>query len=178
MAYPTDAQINAAVPAAGTPSRALTNAVLKSLRDALPTGNAREVAVFNGTTGEIESGPLTADMWSDFPDGAPTTGLWLAAFIPAAPELLGFAQAGVFPEDNTVPVRTVENGPFTGGRLKASPAMDPEDCVTLAQALVRTIAAPTAADSEGVRGEFFVDTDYLYICTALNTWVRFATTAW
>lgn len=33
------------------------------------------------------------------------------------------------PEAGTIPVRSEVNGEFTGGRLKASQATDPDDCV-------------------------------------------------
>lgn len=90
----------------------------------------------------------------------------------------GFGEVTTFPEENTIPIRTSENGPFTGGRLKAAPAMDPEDCITMVQGLVRALAAPATSNSGGIMGEFFVDADYFYICTAPDTWLRIATTAW
>lgn len=109
MTYPTLAEIDAAVPIAGTPDRGRTNAVLRALASALP-------------------------------------------------------EPAVFPEENTVPVRTTANGPYTAGGLKATAAMDPEDCVIYAQAVRTVSAAPTA--------------DFMYFCIALNTWVRSATTSW
>lgn len=80
--------------------------------------------------------------------------------------------------DSTVPLRTFENDPFTGGRIKASPGMDPDDCVTMVQALTRTLAAPSLATSPGVMGEFFVDASYLYICLSSGSWVRFSVAGW
>lgn len=75
MAYPTPAQIDAAVPVDGTPSRSLTNAALKNIVGA-------------------------------------------ASYLPA---------------DGSVPTRSVANADFSGGRLKATPATDPDDCVTKVQ---------------------------------------------
>lgn len=46
MAYPTPAQIDAAIPVAGTPSRALTNQLLRDLVASLPTGTATQLATF------------------------------------------------------------------------------------------------------------------------------------
>lgn len=37
------------------------------------------------------------------------------------------------PESGTVPLRSEENENFTGGRIKASPGTDPDDCVTVVQ---------------------------------------------
>lgn len=178
MAYPTNTEIDAAVPVAGTPDRARTNAVLRALAAALPSGNSRQIVAFEPETGEMVPALFTADQWSEFPGGAPTEGIWLAAYIPGSAEVMGFAAAAVFPEENTVPVRTSENGPYTAGRLKAAAAMDPEDCVIYAQAVRTVPAAPTAADSPGEMGDFYAAPDFLYFCTAPNTWVRSATTPW
>lgn len=133
MTYPTSAQIEAAVPAAGEPVRSLTQAVLKDMAASLPLGTTRQIARFNATSRELEAGLFTADMWSEFTGGAPTTGVWLAAYIPESPEVMGFAKAETFPSSNSVPIRTSGEGPFTAGRIKASPATDPEDCVIMAQ---------------------------------------------
>lgn len=75
MAYPTPAQIDAAVPVDGKPSRALTNTALKNIVGA----------------------------------------------------------ASYLPTDGSVPTRSVANADFSGGRLKATPATDPDDCVTKVQ---------------------------------------------
>ena len=51
------------------------------------------------------------------------------------------------PEAGTVPIRSEANENFTGGRLKAAPATDPDDCVIKAQIdlLEARIAALEAA---------------------------------
>ena len=87
MAYPTNAQIDEAVPVAGTPNRAKTNAALKAIVGA----------------------------------------------------------ASYTPEDGTVPTRSVANENFSGGRLKAAAASDPDDCVVLAQ--LQALQASAQADS-------------------------------
>lgn len=93
MAYPTPAQIDAAVPVAGTPSRALTNAALKSIVSA-------------------------------------------ASYLPA---------------DGSVPTRSVANADFSGGRLKATPATDPDDCVTKVQLDNYEVKAATTTTFGGVK---------------------------
>lgn len=178
MVYPTNAQINTAVPAAGTPNRGLTNSVLQSLVAALPKGTTRQVVAFNEATQEMEAKLFTADMWSEFPGGAPTTGIWLAAYIPESEEVMGFGEVSPMAEENTIPVRTSQNGIYTAGRLKAAPGMDPDDCITVLQGLIRAAVAPTSATSEGEVGDFFVDADYVYICRSINSWVRIPTAAW
>lgn len=42
-------------------------------------------------------------------------------------------EASYTPVAGTVPVRSVETEDFTGGRIKASPGTDPDDCVTKTQ---------------------------------------------
>lgn len=158
MTYPTNAEIDEAVPVAGIPDRGLTNAVLKSMVSSLPIGTTRQIARFAAVGGELVAGPFTANLWSDFPGGAPTTGVWVAAFIPGAPEELGFVRADQFASENTVVLRTVENGPFTAGRVKATPAMDPDDCVTKVQ--IDTMVAAAQAD--------FTDPDMGQLPAAFN----------
>lgn len=86
--------------------------------------------------------------------------------------------ATYLPGSDSLARRTVENGVYTAGRLKAAPGMDPDDCITVLQGLIRTGVAPTSATSEGEVGDFFVDTDYVYICQSMNNWVRIPTAAW
>lgn len=42
-------------------------------------------------------------------------------------------ETSYLPTDGSIPTRSVENENFSGGRLKATPATDPDDCVTLVQ---------------------------------------------
>lgn len=120
MAYPTDADIDAAVPADGTPDRAATNALLKAL-----TGSASQ---------SIAGGSLV--------------------------------------------MRTDSNGPYTAGRIKAAPGMDPDDVVTLGQALIRNPVEPTSATAEGEVGDYHANSQYLYICISINQWIRIPVGAW
>lgn len=184
MAYPTDQQIDEAVPVAGTPSRALTNAALKAIT----------------------------------------------------------ANATLIPNDGTVPLRSIENENFSGGRIKAATGTDPDDCVNLLQmqlaiptwanisgkpafigagttaAAARTAigagtsslaigtastnakagdwtptwaqvsgkpslftvaaSAPASATAPGTQWEIFADTNYLYICVATDTWLRTELSTW
>ncbi len=41
-------------------------------------------------------------------------------------------------------------------------------------ALVQLVAVPASATATGAKGDFAVDEDYFYVCTATDTWVRFA----
>lgn len=41
-------------------------------------------------------------------------------------------------------------------------------------ALVQLVAVPASAAATGARGDFAVDEDFFYVCTATDTWVRFA----
>ncbi len=55
----------------------------------------------------------------------------------------GGATASYLPTDGSIPTRSVENENFTGGRLKATPGTDPDDCITKVQfdLLVARVAA-------------------------------------
>ncbi len=41
-------------------------------------------------------------------------------------------------------------------------------------ALVQLVAVPASAAATGAKGDFAVDEDFFYVCTATDTWVRFA----
>lgn len=41
-------------------------------------------------------------------------------------------------------------------------------------ALVQLVAVPASAEATGAKGDFAVDEDFFYVCTATDTWVRFA----
>ena len=41
-------------------------------------------------------------------------------------------------------------------------------------ALVQLVTVPASAAATGAKGDFAVDEDFFYVCTATNTWVRFA----
>lgn len=182
MPYPTTAEIDAAVPVAGTPSRAKTNALLRALTEALPSGTPRQVVAFDPTTGVMEAATFTADMWSGFPGEAPTEGVWVACYIPGSQEVLGFGEASAFPLGNSVALRTAENGPFTGGRLKCATAMDPEDAVNMALFDARAMrlgsGVPESPDSAGFAGQYATDSDYLYVCVSSGQWRRTPMATW
>lgn len=40
------------------------------------------------------------------------------------------------------------------------------------------VAAPATASSTGTAGDMAVDADYIYVCTATNTWKRVAIATW
>jgi len=88
------------------------------------------------------------------------------------------ASADHMPTENSLVLRTELNGIYSAGRLKAMPAIDPDDCVTLFQTLVRAAEPPASSTSEGEIGDYYVGDDYLYICRVMNTWVRIPVEAW
>lgn len=81
-------------------------------------------------------------------------------------------------EGDTLVLRTVENGPYTAGRIKASAGIDPDDCVTVFQSLIRVVSAPATPTSEGEIGDFFVNSEHFYICVSMNNWVRVPVGSW
>ena len=42
----------------------------------------------------------------------------------------------------------------------------------------RFVAAPASAGATGTSGDWAVDSDYIYVCTATNTWKRAAISTW
>jgi len=50
--------------------------------------------------------------------------------------------------------------------------------VSTLNGLVLTDTAPASASASGMAGQIAVDTDYIYVCTATNTWKRVAVATW
>lgn len=50
--------------------------------------------------------------------------------------------------------------------------------VTISERWKPAAAAPETASANGTAGDYFVDTDYFYVCVATNTWKRFALSTW
>lgn len=44
--------------------------------------------------------------------------------------------------------------------------------------IVLSNSAPANSSANGIKGEIKYDSDYLYICTANNTWTRVAISSW
>lgn len=44
--------------------------------------------------------------------------------------------------------------------------------------LAKFVSVPTAADAQGTTGQIAVDSSFLYICVAPNSWVRAAVGSW
>lgn len=111
-----------------TTARKLNHNFKLSQEGAVPSGTSRQILSWN-EDGEAVAEAFTANHWSNFPDGAPTEGIWLAAYLPESTEVMGFGEVSMMPDENTIPIRTSENEFFTGGRIKANPGTDPDDCV-------------------------------------------------
>jgi hypothetical protein len=45
-------------------------------------------------------------------------------------------------------------------------------------AINRQVGAPRGSNSHGIPGEWAFDSNYIYMCTAVNTWKRVATSTW
>ena len=53
------------------------------------------------------------------------------------------------------------------------------DTITLSSALsTASASAPASANSTGTTGTIAYDSNYIYICTATNTWKRASLTTW
>jgi hypothetical protein len=83
--------------------------------------------------------------------------------------------------------------PTSAGQLTTTRPSPPNNIVVVAAAVdsknngnifVRTSfedifnTTPTAANSDGIKGEIAFDNNYIYICTATNTWKRAAISTW
>lgn len=158
--YPTPAEIDAAVPVDGTPSRALTNAALKAVSQpptwAQVTGKP--------TTFAPSSHTHTAAQISD----ATATGrsVLTASDAAAARTAIGAGTSNLA-IGTTATTAKAGNYQPTWAQVSAKPGL-----LTLAS------AAPVAADSPGTANQVFFDLDYFYICVAENTWRQIPLMTW
>ncbi len=55
-----------------------------------------------------------------------------------------------------------------------------EEATKVPQALVEGlwVTVPASSSASGTAGQVAYDADYLYVCTATDTWSRFAKAAW
>ena len=73
------------------------------------------------------------------------------------------------PQDDTALLVPVVERQFSGV----------EESLNLLDSVKTTLrTAPVAATDEGTKGDLAVDSDYIYVCTATNTWKRAALTSW
>lgn len=174
MAYPTTAQINAAIPADGTPNRALTNAVLRDLVGALPKGDDAKVVSFDEETQQMKAVTFTANHWSDYT--LPTTGSYAAVYSPTEARKLDFFPMTL---DADVGIAVRRNG----GQLKASDGVEPDDLVTVRQLegqIPFKLAAskPATPTSPGTQWEVFIDGEEFFLCVAPNVWRMWTLMSW
>lgn len=67
----------------------------------------------------------------------------------------------------TTDVTALENGTFAGNINLAG------DTITM-----DTQKTPSSASATGTKGDIVHDTNYIYVCTATNTWKRTAIATW
>ena len=71
-----------------------------------------------------------------------------------------------------------------GGNLVVSGSLSAVDIATFFQnttfnqGVILNDTAPTSPTDTGIAGEIAVDADYIYVCTATDTWKRVALAAW
>ena len=174
MAYPTTAQINAAIPADGTPNRALTNAVLRDLVGALPKGDDAKVVSFDDETQQMKAVTFTANHWSDY--DLPSVGTYLAAYTPTQERQLDFVPASLEAE----PGAAIRG---QNGSLKVGIAEDADHAVP--KALFDSIipfklaaSKPATPTSPGTQWEVFIDGEEFFLCVAPNVWRMWTLMSW
>ena len=158
--YPTPAEIDAAVPVDGTPSRALTNAALKAVS---------EPPTWAQVTGKPTSFPPaththTAAQISD----ATATGRSVLTATDAAAARTAIG-AGTSSLEIGTTSTTAKAGNYqpTWGQVSGKPGL-----------LTEATAAPATPESTGTKGQYAIAGDVLYICTDTDTWRSVALTEW
>jgi len=77
---------------------------------------------------------------------------------------------------NTIALRDA-NGASAFGALTAAAIVGASLSLT-GDTLITATKTPSAANAAGVAGHWAWDADYVYICTATNTWKRVAIATW
>lgn len=158
--YPTPAQIDAAVPVSGTPSRALTNAALKAVSEPPTWAQVTEKpASFTPATHTH-----TAAQISD----ATATGrsVLTAADAAAARTAIG-AGTSSLAIGTTATTAKAGNYQPTWGQVSGKPGL-----------MTEATSAPATPESPGTKGQYAIADDTLYICTDTDTWRSIVLSTW
>lgn len=69
----------------------------------LPTGDENQLMGFDdsGNAAAVTFGP---EHWTDFPDGPPETGIWVAGYMPEASPSMAFGKVSKTPEEGVIPM--------------------------------------------------------------------------
>jgi hypothetical protein len=116
------------------------NNIIDGSGTTLPTGTDRQVVSFDEDGFPIAV-PFSANLWSDFPDGAPTSGVWVAvynaSYTEGNPLQLAFLEtATTTPQVNTVPLFG------TNGSLQVGTPIAGDDAAQLNTVLLATEQKP------------------------------------
>lgn len=136
-----------------TSYRLIAKAIEDEGGETLPTGTERQVVSFDGEGTPIAT-ELTADMWSEFPNGAPTQGIWLAAFEPGNPvgtPDMGFAEVSLTADANTIPIRNAEGNLVVGVATQTGEATTLGQVTTLLAGKANTTHTHTVAQITGLQ---------------------------
>lgn len=189
MALPTNTEIDAAVPAEGTPSRLLTNAVLKNIvgaADAWPS--AGSLVVRTPDEPPFTPGRIKAAAATDPEDCVPYQ--QVQAMIPTfatladVPASLKSAKAA-----GTASIRAIGTTATTaaaGNHTHSAATASAAGFMTAAQfskidamPAFRLVASPPATPTDpGEMWDIALTSDALFICVAANEWRQVTLTAW
>lgn len=158
--YPTPAEIDAAVPVDGTPSRALTNAALKAV--SVPPTYAQVTG--KPATFAPSAHTHTAAQISD--STATGRSVLTAADAAAARTAIG---AGTSSLAIGTTAGTAKDGAYqpTWGQVSGKPGI-----------LTEVANPPLTPESAGTKNQYAISGDVLYICIATDTWRSIQLSAW
>lgn len=108
----------------------------------LPEGTPRQIIGF-GDDGVAVAMEFTPDQWSEFPEGAPTEGDWVAVAQWTHPEApsMGFVRCSVEAEETTIPQRGSEGRLAVGAPVSTDDATTKEYVDSIIAGLVARIVA-------------------------------------
>lgn len=81
----------------------------------LPTGDENQVMGF-GASGDAAAVTFGPEHWTDFPDGPPVAGIWVAAYMPEANPSMAFGEVSSVAKEGALPMyATAGQLAVTGG---------------------------------------------------------------
>lgn len=193
MPLPTPAQIDAAVPVDGTPSRALVNAVLKEVLAAMSylpgdgTIPTRSVENENFSGGRMKTAVGTdpddcvnlQQLTFSIPTfstlaGVPAALTSAQAAGTASIRAIGTTATTAAAGNHSHAVATTSANGFMSSADKSKLDLMP----TAGSMLTAASAAPALPGSPGTQGQYFADDDHFYICVAPDSWFRAVLNTW
>ena len=182
--YPTPAQVDAAVPVDGEPSRALTNAVLKSLAEPPTFDQVVEKPETYPPT--IGTSATTAKAGNYQPTAANISDATSVGRAVLTADDAAAARSAIGAGTSSLAIGAGATQAAAGNHTHGDASAASSGFMTAAQFIKlgnlppfkQVLEKPSAMDSPGQQFEFFIDDEGFYLCISENNWRMWPLTGW